>query len=242
MVTAGAGVLRVPAQSRMLVGPCPVPVRPFEAAPWVLGLTVAKASSRLRWGAPTAGDPSARPKPTNTGRSPPKRGAQTLMGGGGAERLASDTKPRRLAGGAGEAAAADRARSGRSWGAELGGGGAELAGSAEPLLGAAEAGRGASHFWRNRRSFQKGWRVGGHGASPKCRCEWRGGTTVAKRVKLPRGHGEAGGGVTKLARSPKLSRGMPGPNGRGHTFGANREAGVNRARPMIKASSIGAHR
>ena len=48
------------------------------------------------------------------------------MAGGGAERLASDAKPRRLAGGAGEAAAADRARSGQSWGAELGGGGAEL--------------------------------------------------------------------------------------------------------------------
>jgi len=80
------------------------------------------------------------------------------MGGGGAERLASDTKPRRLAGGAGEAAAADRARSGRSWGAELGGGGAELAGSAELLLGALPASWRASHFWRNRRSFQKGWR------------------------------------------------------------------------------------
>jgi hypothetical protein len=53
------------------------------------------------------------------------------MAGGGAERLASDAKPRRLAGGAGEAAAADRARSGQSWGAEMGGGVAKLAQSAK---------------------------------------------------------------------------------------------------------------
>ena len=35
------------AKSQALVGPCPVPVRLLEAAPWVLGLTVAKASRRL---------------------------------------------------------------------------------------------------------------------------------------------------------------------------------------------------
>jgi hypothetical protein len=38
----GAAVLRtaraaVPAKSQALVGPCPVPVRLLEAAPWVLG-------------------------------------------------------------------------------------------------------------------------------------------------------------------------------------------------------------
>jgi hypothetical protein len=34
-------------ESRMLVRPRPVPVRLLEVAPWVLGLTVAKASRRL---------------------------------------------------------------------------------------------------------------------------------------------------------------------------------------------------
>ena len=34
-------------RSQALVGPCPVPVRLLEVAPWVLGLTVAKASRRL---------------------------------------------------------------------------------------------------------------------------------------------------------------------------------------------------
>ena len=92
----------------------------------------------------------------------PKRGARTLMGGGGAERLASDTKPRRLAGGAGEAAAADRARSGQSWGAELGGDGAEL--TQRPNL----------HGWRCQRG----------GTSPKCRGGMLGRETGGGGAKL----------------------------------------------------------
>jgi hypothetical protein len=85
---------------------------------------------------------------------------------------------RRAAGRSGlKLAAADRARSGRSWGAELGGGVAKLAGSAELLLGALPA--TAAQSWRDRRSFTEmpvrnagGGKLGGGWARAR---SWRAG-------------------------------------------------------------------
>jgi len=101
----------------------------------VLGLTVAKASSRLRLRRP--------PVTLRRGQSQQTRGAR------------SETWRANAHGRSGTGRFGGGATLGRS--AELGGdGGAELAGSAELLLGALPAGWRASHFWRNRRSFQKG--------------------------------------------------------------------------------------
>jgi hypothetical protein len=155
--------------------------------------------------ASTAGDPSARPKPTNTGRSLRNVARKRSWAAAGlsvwrATRSrggwpAGPVKLRRLTGpGAAGAGARSWAAAAQSWRDRRScfGGRPKLAG-------------GASHFWRNRRSFQKGWRVGGHGASPKCRRgmpQLEQDTKLTRNMKLPYKDHPTGVGLSSPSDQP----------------------------------------